>query len=337
MLNNFRSNKLYLIIMVVVLISVTAVFLCNTTVAVAESDLAATAGYDTKETAKTSPSNFVTTRTTGMLNGTLQKQTDGSVTFNGDEIASAEENLSQMYVILQGAGGAGGTAGIRVDSDGHLFSSTSGGGSGAFVVVLIKFKPLQDINGNTYFLPAQISSGSGAMMSETSSFRLIKEGADSVLSIEGIGSITAKTGLSAYTAKKSPTLGGAIEVNSISDDMTDYMEIVHQQTGKTSNENNTSHIFTVNMYKNGDWLTPRTFGTYLGGFYSHGGGASPYSKGGNGAYTDLISIYFYPENAPSYGAGGGGPLFIIPGIPNCDGDRFGTGGDGGDGFIEILG
>lgn len=49
----------------------------------------------------------ITARASGILNGTLTKQEDGSVTFEGREIASAAENLSEMYVILQGAGGAG--------------------------------------------------------------------------------------------------------------------------------------------------------------------------------------------------------------------------------------
>lgn len=302
----------------------------------------------TKEVYAAKPSNFLSARTTGTLNGTLQKQADNSVTFNGIEIASAQENLSQMYIFLQGAGGAGG-----FEQDSLSWRNVNAaGGAGSFAVVLVKFQTLPNGNGESY--PILVSSGVGGTHGTLKRVGLTKleftpgvQPVDSKCFIDGIGSITAKAGMNADTEPMTDrTLGGLVETNALVNNFNDYMELKMQRNGciggsaKDTVPGEASLSFTVGMYKNGGWLTTKHFVHKVGGIHS-GGGASPYSRGGNGAYADLITpaIYSYPEDAPSYGAGGGsahGTMFL----GNYTEEQraiFRSGGRGGSGFVEIWG
>lgn len=304
----------------------------------------------TKEVYAAKPSNFLSARTTGTLNGTLQKQADNSVTFNGIEIASAQENLSQMYIFLQGAGGAGGFE----DSLFHSCNIRGAGGAGAFAVVLIRFQELPNGNGESY--PINISSGNGGThgsVKHISLYPLVHElipgiqPVDSVCAIEGIGSITAKAGLNAEASPDSNrTPGGVVEISSSVDNLEDYMQLKMERNGceggskEPSLPGEASLSFTVGMYKNGGWLTTKHFVHKIGGV-NVSGGASPYSKGGNGAYADLITPEFssYPEDAPSYGAGGGGAVgtFLLGNYTEEQKNILKSGGRGGSGFVEIWG
>lgn len=248
----------------------------------------------------------------------------------GPEKIAIPPNAKQLIINAVGGGGAGAEEDIAFQ-----FGGGGGGAAGGAKNHLIVLGNAE-VDG---FVEITVGAGGSDFDAGTSTIRILNDFSMELYKLELTG------------GKRGTSVKGGDSGSVIVDDVT----LVPSVPGGTFDSNGTNCISDGPFSSGGSGSSinnsPNQFRggncTFLGGISSDapahlgylnqnggGGGASTFSKGGNGAYPVLTFPNFTPAIPGKYGSGGGGGLgeqSTNPEIPN-----FATeGADGGDGYVSL--
>lgn len=212
-------------------------------------------------------------------------------------------SCSFMYIILQGAGGAGG-------NDEKTNTRGLGGGSGAFAVVRIN---LNEYNFSSFSVVAGRGGKNGLSFSGNAILNI--EDGQGIFSFvdTGIGKHVVLIGGKKGTTT---TVGAGGTVQYVQGGA---LQLISARSGLNGGDASTA--FTLTLNEPGYATYSETFSHKISGFAwsGVGGAASPFAKGGDGG------VWMNNGQNGSMGSGGGGV-----------GLSGKAAGNGGDGYVKIL-